>query len=151
MADLKSDEETVYDRLPGDVPPVAKLIGWTLLRLDKEAQAIHLSFHAATEFVNPGGTVHGGFVTAMLDECMGSAVVGLYEARFLPTTVSMTTDFIRPVPVGKLFGEGRVTSMLGKSAFLEARLTDAQDQTLARATGVYRLLPWPEALRPIPA
>ncbi|WP_165969122.1 PaaI family thioesterase [Actinomadura sp. KC06] len=151
MAEPKSDEETVYDRLPGEVPPVAKLIGWTLLRIDREAQAIHVSFQGAAEFVNPSGSIHGGFVTAMLDECMGSAVVGIHEAQFLPVTVSMTTDFIRPVPVGKVYGEGRITSMLGKSAFLEARLTDAQEQTLARATGVYRLLPWPEAFRPVPS
>ncbi|MFI0372373.1 PaaI family thioesterase [Actinomadura sp. 1N219] len=150
MIELKSDEETVYDRLPGEMPPVAKLIGWTLLRLDKEAQAIHLSFEPAAEFVNPSGTVHGGFVTAMLDECMGSAVVGLHEAQFLPVTVSMSTDFIRAVPVEKVFSEGRITSMNGRSAFLEARLMDAQEQTLARATGVYRLLHWPEAFAPVP-
>ncbi|WP_165964393.1 PaaI family thioesterase [Actinomadura sp. KC216] len=151
MVELKSSEETVYDRLPGEAPPVSKLIGWTLLGIDRAAQAIHLSFESAPEFVNPHGTVHGGFVTAMLDECMGSAVVGLYEARYLPATVSMSTDFIRPVPVGKVFSKGRVTAILGKSAFLEARLTDAQEQTLARATGVYRLLPWPEHLRPRPS
>ncbi|MFI0407403.1 PaaI family thioesterase [Actinomadura sp. 3N508] len=151
MVELKSGEETVYDRLPGEVPPVPRMIGWTLLRLDREAQAVHLSFEPAAEFVNPHGTVHGGFITAMLDECMGSAVVGLHEAQFLPVTVSMSTDFIRPVPVGKVFSQGRITAMLGKSAFLEACLTDAQGQTLARATGVYRLLPWPEHLRPTPA
>lgn len=145
------NEETVYDRLPGDVPPVAKLVGWTLLKLDQASDTIHLSFSSAAEFTNPGGTVHGGFITAMLDECMGSAIVGLHEAQFLPTTISMSTDFIKPVMVGEIFGEGRITSMSGKSAFLEARLRNADGHTLARATGVYRLLPWPESLRPRPA
>ncbi|MFI8850157.1 PaaI family thioesterase [Streptomyces sp. 891-h] len=144
-------QETVFDRLPGEVPPVARLVGWTLLQLDKQAQVIHLSFDSPAEFVNPGGTVHGGFLTAMLDECMGSAVVGLHEARFLPSTVSMNIDFIKPVMVGKIYGQGIVTSMGRTSAFLEARLCSAEGLTLARATGVYRLLPWPEALRPRPA
>lgn len=149
VSETHLEQETVYDRL-GDLPPVAEMISWKLLGLDRAANSIHLSFTAAKEFTNPGGTVHGGFITAMLDECMGSAVVGLTEAEFLPSTISMTTDFIRPVFVGEVFGEGRITSMGGKSAFLEGRLTDADGATLARSVAAYRLLPWPEHLKPRP-
>jgi uncharacterized protein (TIGR00369 family) len=138
---MNAKEETIFDRL-GELPQVAALIDWQLIRLDKESNSIHLSFTATDKFTNPAGDVHGGFIVAMLDECMGSAIVGLTDARFLPATVSMSTDFIRPVAVGKVFGEGRITSMGNTSAFLEARLTDPAGRPLARAIGTYRLRPF---------
>jgi acyl-coenzyme A thioesterase PaaI-like protein len=73
---------------------------------------------------------------------MGSVIVGLSDAQYLPVTVSLSTDFIRPVPIGKVFGEGRVTSKSDKSAFLEAKITDSEGTILARATGFYRIYPF---------
>jgi len=142
MPEASTGEETVFDRL-GDLPQVAALIDWTLIRLDKAADSIHLSFTALDDFTNPAGTVHGGFIAAMLDECMGSAIVGLRDAQFMPSTVSMATDFIRPVRAGKVFGTGHITSQGSSLAFLEARLSDPGGQVLARATGTYRLRPFP--------
>ena len=145
MSESDAQAGTIFDQL-GDLPQVAALIDWTLIRLDKEADSIFLSFTAADEFTNPAGTVHGGFITAMLDECMGSAIVGLTDARFLPATVSMSTDFIRPVRPGKILGEGHITSMGGSSAFLEAKLRSPDGQILARATGAFRLVPFERAV-----
>lgn len=79
----------------------------------------------------------------MLDECMGSAIVGLFEAEFLPVTISMTTEFIRPVPPGEILGEGRVTAINGKSAFLEGRLMNAAGELLVRSVGGFRRYPFP--------
>jgi uncharacterized protein (TIGR00369 family) len=137
---------TIFDQL-GERPQVAALIDWNLVRLDKDESSIHLSFTAAKEFTNPAGNVHGGFIAAMLDECMGSAIVGLTDAQLLPSSISMSIDFVKPVPVGKIFGEGRITSMGKKSAFLEAKLTNPEGQVLARAIGTYRLLPFVEATK----
>ncbi|MGW9207768.1 PaaI family thioesterase [Embleya sp. NPDC055664] len=136
-------EETVFDRL-GDLPQVAALVDWTLLELDKKSDSIHLSFTALPEFTNPAGNVHGGFIVAMLDECMGSAIVGLTDAEFMPVTVSMSTDFVKPISVGRILGTGQITSRGNSSAFLEARLTDTEGRILARAIGTYRLLPFPK-------
>lgn len=142
LSTTNNREETIFDRL-GDLPQVAKLIDWTLVRLDKESDSIYLSFTAAQEFTNPAGNVHGGFIVAMLDECMGSGIVGLTDAEFLPATISMSVDFMKPIPVGKVLGEGHITSKERSVAFLEARLTDGDGTALARATGIYRLLPFP--------
>lgn len=145
MGKAGETEGTVFDRL-GDRPPMAAQIDWTLIRLNRETETISLSFSSPDTFTNPTGSVHGGVVVAMLDECMGSAVVGLSDARYLAVTVSMSTDFIKPVPTGKVFGEGRVTSMNDKSAFLEARIMNTEDVTLARATGFYRIYPFQKML-----
>ncbi|MFD6287217.1 PaaI family thioesterase [Streptomyces sp. NPDC060205] len=139
----------MYDRL-GERPPVAEMINWTLLGLDEEARSIQLSFTASKKFMNPGGTIHGGFINAMLDECMGSAVVGLTQAKFLPVTISMTTEFMRPVAPGEVLGEGRITSMNERSAFLEGKLTDTEGRLLARSIGSFRLFPFPENAKNTP-
>jgi uncharacterized protein (TIGR00369 family) len=143
--ELSINGETIFDRL-GDLPQVAALIGWTLVRLDAGSDSIHLSFTALESFTNPAGSVHGGFIVAMLDECMGSAIVGLTDAQFLPATVSMSTDFIKPVLVGKVFGDGHITSRSNSFAFVEAKLSDPGGQILARATGTYRLRPFQDAV-----
>ena len=146
VSEVSSKEETVFDTL-GDRPQVAELIDWTLIKLDKDTASIYLSFTALPTFTNPAGNVHGGFVVAMLDECMGSAIVGLKEAQFLPVTISMSTDFIRPVLPGKVLGEGRITSMGNSSAFLEGKLTNVDGKLLARATATYRLLPFRDTVK----
>jgi uncharacterized protein (TIGR00369 family) len=113
-------ERTVFARL-GNLPQVAALIDWTLVRLDVGSDSIQLSFTAAESFTNPAGSVHGGFIAAMLDECMGSAIVGLTDAQFLPATVSVTTDVIRPVRAGKVEfrgGHGRATYTPRHAQFL---------------------------------
>ena len=146
VSEVSSREATVFDTL-GDRPQVAELIDWTLIRLDKDTSSIHLSFTARPTFTNPAGNVHGGFVVAMLDECMGSAIVGLKEAQFLPVTITMSTDFIKPVLPGKVLGEGRITSMGNSSAFLEGKLTNTEGKLLARATATYRLLPFRDTVK----
>lgn len=146
MPEINFKEETIFDRL-GDLPQVAALIDWSLIELDKASDSIYLSFTASDKFTNPAGNIHGGFIVAMLDECMGSAIVGLTDARFFPATISMSTDFVRPVLPGKVLGEGHITSMGNSSAFLEAKLTQPKGQILARAIGTYRLVPFQEAIK----
>jgi uncharacterized protein (TIGR00369 family) len=146
VSEVSSKEETIFDSL-GDRPQVAELIDWTIVRLDRDTDSIYLSFTALPTFTNPAGNVHGGFIVAMLDECMGSAIVGIKEAEFLPVTISMSTDFIRPVLPGKVLGEGRITSMGKSSAFLEGKLLNVEGKLLARATATYRLLPFRDSVK----
>jgi acyl-coenzyme A thioesterase PaaI-like protein len=49
-------------------PPVAAALGWELVAVDPERGTIEVSFQACPEFVNPAGTVQGGFLAAMLDD-----------------------------------------------------------------------------------
>ena len=146
MSEIGSKEATIFDTL-GARPQVAELIDWTLIKLDKDTDSVYLSFTALPTFTNPAGNVHGGFIVAMLDECMGAAIVGIKEAEFLPVTISMSTDFIRPVSPGQVLGEGRITSMGKSSAFLEGKLTNKEGKLLARATATYRLLPFRDTVK----
>jgi uncharacterized protein (TIGR00369 family) len=130
---------SVFDRL-GDKPPAAEQLGWHLIAFDREQGWARVAFEGRTAFANPTGCVQGGFLAAMLDEAMGSALIVATDAKYISTTISMSTDFIRPAPVGPIQGEGRVVS-LGKSiAFLEGSLRDGGGRLLARATASCKLV-----------
>ena len=101
-----------------------------------------MTFQSRVDFLNPGGTTHGGYLSAMLDECMGSAIVGLFHARFMPVTITMSTQFIRSTGPGQLIGLGRVLKSTATTAFMASELT-ANGDLIAAAQGVYRLLPFP--------
>jgi uncharacterized protein (TIGR00369 family) len=130
---------SVFDRL-GAKPPSAELLGWQLLEYDREQGWARIGFAGRAEFANPTGFVQGGYLAAMLDEAMGSALIVATDGAFLSTTISMTTDFIRPARTGAIFGEGRVSSMGRSIAFLEGRLSDAAGKPLARATASCKLV-----------
>ena len=130
---------SIFDSL-GKKPPAAELIGWDLLDFDKERRWVRIGFAGDPQFTNPTGFVQGGFLAAMLDELMGSAIIIATDAAMLSTTISLNVDFIRPGPVGPLVGEGTVTN-LGKSvAFVEGKLYGTDGKLLARATASCKLV-----------
>jgi acyl-coenzyme A thioesterase PaaI-like protein len=50
-----------------DPPPAAQLLGFRLIEIDPEEGTIEVAFTATEQFLNPAGTVQGGFLAAMLD------------------------------------------------------------------------------------
>ncbi len=70
------------------------------------------------------GLAHGGVLTAVLDEVLGSLnwLIGVPAV-----TARLEVDFRRPVPVGsELVLDGRITGVQGRKVFMaaEARFTD---------------------------
>jgi uncharacterized protein (TIGR00369 family) len=129
---------SVFERLPA--PPAAETLGWELIAEDPEAGTIEIAFHPGRAFLNPHGTVQGGFVAAMLDDTMGPALVSKTDGAFIPFSLDMNVSFVRPVKPGRVIGRGRVVH-LGKSlAFLEAELFDEAGILLARATSTARVV-----------
>ena len=78
-----------WDMIEGraPMPPVARLLGWTLLSIDSERGEIRVRFEAKPDFLNPAGTVQGGILSAMLDDTMGPAAVVLLGGNRLPPVV----------------------------------------------------------------
>ena len=130
---------TIFDQL-GPRPKMAELVDWKLLALDKSARHIRIGYTAQKLFANPLGFAHGGFIVAMLDETMGATVIGVTDAEYFSTTISMSVDFLRPVPLGSLIAEGRITKLGKQIVFLESVLTDEAGKKFARATASYKLI-----------
>jgi uncharacterized protein (TIGR00369 family) len=92
-------------------------------------------------FLNPAGIMQGGFLAAMMDSAMGaSAVTAVGERRVSVSNTEMKVTFVRSAGVGDVLTivatvlkSGRVIS------FLEAKITDQDDQLVATASSSYLL------------
>ncbi|WP_444931973.1 PaaI family thioesterase [Microbulbifer sp. SSSA002] len=84
------------------VPEGAKTLGFELISYSREAMEMKARFCAGESFLNPAGTIQGGFLCAMLDDVMGSALVfSLPVGQFAPT-LELKAQFIRPAMIGSV-------------------------------------------------
>lgn len=128
---------TVLDQFP--TPPCATLLGLDILEADKSDGRVRIAFIARPEFCNAAGNVQGGFLTAMLDDCMGPAVLIATDAAAYPSTISLTVSFLAPARPGQLIGSARVVQLGKTIGFIEAELTDSAGKLIARATSNVRI------------
>ena len=121
-------------------PPAAATLGFKLLEVDETQGTIRVQFEGKQEFANPMGVVQGGFLTAMLDETLGPALVATLDKDSFAPTIELKVNFIRPAPLGKLIGEGRVVARGGSIAFLAGELRSESGELLATASATARIV-----------
>jgi uncharacterized protein (TIGR00369 family) len=127
-------EEQLVERFNSKQPPTGPLFGMTVLGVDQAKGVVRMSFEPGEHLTNPRGTIQGGIITAMLDDCAAYAgIVALGEPGFI-ASLEVKTSFLSPAFPGLLFAEGRCLKMGKSSCFLEADLTDADGKLLARLT-----------------
>jgi uncharacterized protein (TIGR00369 family) len=119
----------------GKIPPpeCAKTLGIEIIGYDLAAYTVELEFQGRPEFANPIGIVQGGFLSAMLDDCMGLASATIMNVGEFAPTLALSVQFHRPAKIGKLRGVGRVT-MRGKEIFHLAGELFQDDKLVATAT-----------------
>ena len=109
-----------------------------------EAEHGRVLFEAqpSQRFYNPLGTVHGGWISTLLDSAMGCAVHSVLQPGQGYTTVDMTISFVRPIfeKTGKLTCEGKIVHSGGRIATAEGRVYDANGVLLAHGTETCMLL-----------
>jgi len=86
--------------------------------------------------LNPFGTVHGGLAAALLDSCMGLAVLSSLEKGVSQTTLEFKISLMRPITpeTGLIKAEGIVLSCGRRIGTAEGRVTDCQGRLLAHGT-----------------
>jgi uncharacterized protein (TIGR00369 family) len=129
---------SIFDRF--EAPPSAKLLGWTLRAIDTDAGTIEIGFTADDRFLNPAGTVQGGFLAAMLDDTQGPALFGMTNGEAYAPTIDFTISFVKPARVGRFVGKGRVVNLGKTIALTEAELFDEAGELVARATFTCRVM-----------
>ena len=109
---------------------------------DDERQELTLKFPLQEWQVNGLGTLHGGMINTMMDLVM-SMVEYCYSRQTITPTISMTANYLRPVPMEDyVYIKARVTS-LGKrnaTAYCEA-IVPASGKVACTAIGTYAIIP----------
>ena len=103
-----------------------------------EVESGHIVFEASpsARFYNPLGTVHGGWISTLLDSAMGCAVHSMMKAGQTYTTIDMTVNFVHPVSeaTGKLKCEGTVVHIGGRIATAQGRVWDDAGTLIAHGS-----------------
>lgn len=133
-----SPPPSVFDRF--EMPPSARLLGWRLRDIDTDAGTIEVGFTADHRFTNPGGTVQGGFLAAMLDDTQGPALFGHTHGEAYAPTIDFNISFLKEARPGEFVAKGRVVRLGKTIAFTEAELFDAAGDMVARATFSNRVM-----------
>ncbi len=99
----------------------------------------------AEKFLNPLGTIHGGWISTLLDSAMGCAVHSTLKPGHGFTTVDMTVSFVRAVlpSSGMLTCEGKIIHSGGRIATAEGRVTDVAGKLIAHGTETCMILKAP--------
>ncbi|GAP36734.1 PaaI family thioesterase [Piscinibacter sakaiensis] len=133
----------VQRMLDGEVPgaPIAEALDYRLV----EAALGVASFEgqASARFLNPHGTVHGGWIATVLDSALGCAVRTTLKPGHQYTTLDLKVSFLRALTprTGPVRATGRVLHSGGRVASAEARLTGPDGSLYAHATATCLVLP----------
>ena len=117
-------------------PTGSQTLGFRIVAVSQAEKSVEVEFDAKPELLlNPMKQVQGGYLCAMLDECMSVACMVASGMTHVAPTAEMKTTFFRPAAPGKLKGIGRVAKWGRTLAFTEGELYDAEGRLLAKATG----------------
>ena len=117
-------------------PTGSQTLGFRMLSVSQEKMEVQVAFEARAELLaNPMKQVQGGYLCAMLDECMSVACMVASKMTAVAPTAEMKTSFFRPAMPGTLKGVGRVVRWGKTIAFTEGELYDGQGRLVAKATG----------------
>lgn len=90
--------------------------------------------------LNPFGYVSGGYLTVFADEVLGSAIGSVLDTGEFATTAELKISFLKPVAKGLVRGEGRVLRKGKRVAFVEATLTNVQDEVVATVSSTWTVV-----------
>ena len=94
-------------------------------------------------FYNPLGTVHGGWISTLLDSCMGCAVHTMMDKGQAYTTAELKVNFVRPIldKTGPLRAEGKVIHLGRQIATAEGKLVDEGGKLYAHGSTTCLIFP----------
>ena len=143
MTDVAAEPEVLTDEAilarfqrSKNQPTGSQTLGFRIVAVSQAEKSVEVEFEAKPELLlNPMKQVQGGYLCAMLDECMSVACMVASGMTHVAPTAEMKTTFFRPAMPGKLKGIGKVAKWGRTIAFTEGELYDADGRLLAKATG----------------
>ncbi len=122
-------------------PPICAVLDFTLT--EGEVGRVVFTGQPSIKFYNPIGTIHGGWISTLMDSCMACAVHTTLEAGEGYTSLELKVNFVKALTLktGSVRAEGRVTSRGRRIATAEGRLLDAKGNVLALGTTTCLIFP----------
>jgi uncharacterized protein (TIGR00369 family) len=109
----------------------------------EESGLVRWRYVVKAEHFNPGGSLHGGVISTLLDSCMGHSVRTVRPPDHMHAAIFLHVDFLKPTlkPGVTLTFEGRVVQKGKRVVFTEGTASDEDGQLLARGSSSYALIP----------
>ena len=120
-------------------PPVAKLLGECITDVDEAAGEMRNSFTASPDFRNPGGTVQGGMLAAMLDALTAGLVDATVASGEIVATLNLSVHYLAPALPGSIEGRGRIVRRGRDICFVHGELWQGGKQ-VAGAEAVCKIV-----------
>jgi uncharacterized protein (TIGR00369 family) len=117
-----------------------ELVGIELSEAE-EGRAV-VSMRPGDRHLNPGGTVHGGAISTLVDVAMAEALnTTLDEEAERPVTVEMKVNYMAPGKPGVIVAAARVRKGGKRVTVVEAEVVQEEDEeVVALATGTYTVV-----------
>jgi len=117
-------------------PTGSQTLGFRMVAVSQAEKSVEVEFDAKAELLlNPMKQIQGGYLCAMLDECMSVACMVASGMTHVAPTAEMKTTFFRPAMPGKIRGVGKVVRWGSRVAFTEGELFDPEGRLLAKGSG----------------
>ncbi|MBG6166694.1 MAG: PaaI family thioesterase [Roseibium album] len=127
----------IFERMmAGDLPAPPIMIHSNIrMKEFEEGRAVFTGL-PAKEFLNPLGTVHGGWISTLIDTALSCAVHTTLKPGEFYTTTSLNVNMVRPLHPGS--GEvvcvGRIVHRGSRLATSEGDLRNAEGKLIAHGT-----------------
>ena len=150
MSDVASEPEALTDEAilqrflrTKNQPTGSQTLGFRMVAVSQAERSVEVEFEAKAELLlNPMKQIQGGYLCAMLDECMSVACMVASGMTAVAPTLEMKTTFFRPGVAGKMRGVGRVVKWGRQIAFTEGEIYDPEGRLLAKATATAAPTPY---------
>ncbi|MEK6638072.1 MAG: PaaI family thioesterase [Pseudomonadota bacterium] len=127
-------DDQLLERFNTRRPPTGILFKSHVLEVRSADGFVRMSYDIGAEYTNPGGSVQGGIVTALLDDTAAFAAIVKAGQPVFVATLELKTTFFAAAKPGLLYAEARVIKLGKTIGFIEADLIDPEGKLLARMT-----------------
>ena len=145
-----SDKELIFPDIPGidmtvvqqdSRSPMGQNIGMVYMGFGDKRIFTGLKWHESLVGNSETGVLHGGVVTALIDETAGGATVMATEHKFSVATIDLRVDYMRPAePRQNLYCTAYIYRLTQRVAFFEAQaFHDDASRPVAVGTGTFML------------
>lgn len=126
-------------RLPA--PPIAQTLDFDIEEV-APGRVVFMGRPAAPH-LNPMGTVHGGYISTLMDSCMGCAVHTMLGPGQGYTSLDLKVNFLRPLMAGsgRVRAIGSIVNFGRRTALAEARMEDEAGRLIAHGSSSCLVFP----------